>query len=162
MSISMLENSDARLGFSLDPSSISPSCTNGPYRPVSARTGSWCSGSTPSTRGPAAPFSSSSSAFSIVSSSGARSTGTGARSSPRTTLAPLFQTRTMMSRPSASRPIGTALTSAGSIVARCSSLTRSLRPVWPLPNQNAWSHFSASPSPRAIASRASSIVAVNS
>ena len=36
---SMLAKSEARFGFSFDPSATSPSCTNGPKRPLRASTG---------------------------------------------------------------------------------------------------------------------------
>ena len=84
-----LANSDERFGFFFVPSSCSPSCTYGPKRPVSTNTGRSVSGSVPSAFGPAACLAISSSASSIVSSSGAMSGGSDAVSdSSRCTYGP--------------------------------------------------------------------------
>ena len=76
-------NSDSIFGFSPAGSvSASPSCTYGPKRPDLAYTGSPLAGSVPMGSSPLGAASSSS-AFSMVSSSGARPSGTDAVSSSR-------------------------------------------------------------------------------
>ena len=84
----MSENRLAVRGLAdLGEPSGSTSDTYGPYRPVRATIARPVCGSVPSSRSPEG-IARSSSAFAAVSSSGARSTGMFARSSPRSTYAP--------------------------------------------------------------------------
>ena len=84
-SIVMFLNREARFGLVLLPSSASPSWMYGPKRPVLPYTVSPDSGSVPKILSPTFWCRTSSVAFSTVSSSGARSSGMEARSSPIST-----------------------------------------------------------------------------
>ena len=127
-------------------------------------TGRPVSGSVPSDARAARPCSMSSSGAARPSARRARCRRAPAPSRRRAaTYGPLLQTRTTISLPvvvvadaaSCSRRPGRSSRGAPRRRARAG-------PALPFPKQKVCSHFSASPSPRAIASSASSIVAVNS